>query len=246
MWESLGEAYEKRGSLLAGLKAFLRAVELEPTNLFCRYKVASLQNVLGEEAQSLAAFEALLAEAPKYLPALQGLGQARFAHAQSLLGQGLIGSAVDSLAAALECVLRALAIAQGFACLWKLLGDVCVYTHHLPEDQRQRLDRFLTLEAGVAGPAPRTFPSLLGLGAFAFYTCTRLRPSGEAYGDVALCLWHQHRLSSLAAPSSDPATPPSPLLLAALTAGKHAVALSPENPLLWTTLGTVAAAAKVG
>ena len=235
VWQLLGEAYSERGSYQAALKAFLRALELSPSSLFCRFNVAALEHILGDEDLAIAKLEQLVAEAPKYLPALLELGKAYFAKAQDQNKEGLAGSAADSIALALKSVQAALVITQDFQCLWKLLGDICSFTYMLPAVHTARIvyDKQVGTQA---------VDSLLGLGALAFYRCTKLSSGAEAWSDVAVNLAYQYQSVEM---RNSPENVKKAILAAATTAVKKALAIEAQNPNIWNTLGVVSALSKV-
>ena len=67
-WQLLGSAYHARSGYVAALAAYGRALELSPTLTFPKMEIATLHERLGNTAEAINHFDALLALNPQYVP----------------------------------------------------------------------------------------------------------------------------------------------------------------------------------
>ncbi|KAK9840650.1 hypothetical protein WJX81_006942 [Elliptochloris bilobata] len=223
-WEGLGAAYQALGRLTAALKAYGRALELDPGRGYCHAQSGAVQMALGAHVPAAASFAAALALVPGHPPALLGAGQALLAAAQQHLVQGAPGLAAAELA---EAAGQASECAQRFGKLgaaWKLLGDT-----HLamawtgfplsPGDASievsngkpaawhgQARDEYPSPAAGVSAPAPKQRAKALLAGwhariravleaRHAYAVALHLAPEeAGAWGDLALAYFTEAQL----------------------------------------------------
>nr|CAD7203299.1 unnamed protein product [Timema douglasi] len=132
-WESLADAYYARGAYTAALKSYQRVVELSPGAVYPAYQIASINQLIGLYKESVQQFKELVANNPKYVPALKGLGEAWLCLARNYKTRQLIGCCKDSCQHALDSITSALEERRDLSCLWKLLGEVCCLATRLPD-----------------------------------------------------------------------------------------------------------------
>lgn len=129
----LGDAYIARGSYTAALKAFQRALELNPNSIYASYQAAAIKQILGEFAVAAAEFEALIEREPNYLPALKGLADTLLCQADEYLVDGFTGRVVDCCSRAMDVLVKAAQQAPHYSCLWSLLGRISLMLWTIPE-----------------------------------------------------------------------------------------------------------------
>lgn len=74
-WQGLAETYRRQGKYMAALKAFSRAVEIDPSLSYSLYEMANIERMLGETDKAVVHFRSTLQSNPEYLPALKGLAE---------------------------------------------------------------------------------------------------------------------------------------------------------------------------
>ncbi|RVE68406.1 hypothetical protein OJAV_G00090930 [Oryzias javanicus] len=121
-WECLGEAYLKRRSFTAALKAFSRAHQLQPSSIYSVYQAAAIKQTLGKFKEAAAEY-LLITTKQDYVPALKGLGECQLSLAKSLMEDCRDGGAIDLIEKAIQNLFRAVQLRPDLSCLWKLLGD---------------------------------------------------------------------------------------------------------------------------
>ncbi|KAI8576073.1 hypothetical protein K450DRAFT_258770 [Umbelopsis ramanniana AG] len=131
-WEGLAESYLKEGRYTAAMKAFVRARELAPSNVYTSYQVAVVKQKLGLLEEAIVQYSDTLALAeeqqqPVYIPALKGLADAHVLQGRENFQQGFYGRAADSYNAALNACLRGLEI-HPMESFWQLVG--CTFTQY--------------------------------------------------------------------------------------------------------------------
>uniref|UniRef100_A0A3P9KFX9 Tetratricopeptide repeat domain 37 n=1 Tax=Oryzias latipes TaxID=8090 RepID=A0A3P9KFX9_ORYLA len=119
-WECLGEAYLKRRSFTAALKAFSRAHQLQPSSIYSVYQAAAIKQTLGKFKEAAAEY-LLITTKQDYVPALK-LGECQLSLAKSLMEDCRDGGAIDLIEKAIQN-LFAVQLRPDLSCLWKLLGD---------------------------------------------------------------------------------------------------------------------------
>nr|CAD7400214.1 unnamed protein product [Timema poppensis] len=92
-----------------------------------------LVQLIGLYKESVQQFKELVANNPKYVPALKGLGEAWLCLARNYKTRQLIGCCKDSCQHALDSITSALEERRDLSCLWKLLGEVCCLATRLPD-----------------------------------------------------------------------------------------------------------------
>jgi tetratricopeptide (TPR) repeat protein len=131
-WEGLAESYLKEGRYTAAMKAFVRARELAPSNVYTSYQVAVVKQKLGLLEEAIAQYSDTLALAeeqqqPVYIPALKGLADAHILQGKENFQQGFYGRAADSYNAAMDACLRGLEV-HPLESFWQLVG--CAFTQY--------------------------------------------------------------------------------------------------------------------
>lgn len=135
VFECLAEAYYKRGSYTAALKAFKVASELNPMSLYSLYMIACIKQTLSLLSEARDDYKEILKGSPNYVPALKGLGETYVLLAKHHFSQGFNGfngRAKLNCQDALQCLTRAVCHRPDLSCLWKLMGDSCTIIHPLP------------------------------------------------------------------------------------------------------------------
>ncbi|XP_024131356.1 tetratricopeptide repeat protein 37 [Oryzias melastigma] len=121
-WECLGEAYLKRRSFTAALKAFSRAHQLQPSSIYSVYQAAAIKQTLGKFKEAAAEYLQITTK-QDYVPALKGLGECQLSLAKTLMEDCRDGGAIDLIEKAIQNLFRAVQLRPDLSCLWKLLGD---------------------------------------------------------------------------------------------------------------------------
>jgi predicted Zn-dependent protease len=96
-WQSLAESYRCLGKYMASIKAFERALALDASLHYCRYRLAGVRLLLGELDDAVAGFRLLLAGHADNAPARLGLGRALLALARRQSSQGFAERSRDTL-----------------------------------------------------------------------------------------------------------------------------------------------------
>ena len=134
VWECLGEAYSSRGSHTAALKAFERAVELNPRDAaFSRFQTARIKQVTCAFLEASSDYAVLLDEQPDFIPALVGMGETLIQLAREALDRFFNRKAVDLVERAVQTLTQAATLRPDLVCVWKLLGDACTIVREAPD-----------------------------------------------------------------------------------------------------------------
>jgi superkiller protein 3 len=224
-----GEAYIARGSYSAALKAVQRAAELNPQSTYSSYQIASIKQIMGENAEAVIAFEALLKQTPDYVPALKGLAETVLNQASEYLTDGFTGRLVDCCSKALDLLVKASRLNSHLACVWSLLGHVCLLLRSIPEDDFTLLDVPPVLLSDQNSPINKKL--LMEMGPKFFLSALRILPDSAA-------LWHNLALSYESCWMLDQAALAHKSF--ALAAIKKAITLAPKDSSHWDLLGQIA------
>nr|CAD7589451.1 unnamed protein product [Timema genevievae] len=241
-WESLADAYYARGAYTAALKSYQRVVELSPGAVYPAYQIASINQLIGLYNESVQQFKELVANNPKYVPALKGLGEAWLCLARNYKTRQLIGCCKDSCQHALDSITSALEERRDLCCLWKLLGEVCCLAARLPDKVCQlSVSPWLTrsepedaaesvqLDRGkVFELATRCFSQALGLAPNNSFVWHDLAVIYHLHGNYVLELHLKKQYKERA-----------------LAAAKKSVSLNPRNWQHWNVLGVVATSEEI-
>ena len=243
-WELLGDAYAGRGAYVAALNAFEKARSLQDDFVYCSFRIGTIEHVLGNLDEAIASFKPILEQYPRYVPALQGVGEVRLSMARRQLQECLTHAAARNIVLGIEQVVLALQITNQFQCMWKLLGDLCNVSFRVPPE----IMKLQQLPADVHGflKTENQFnetDDILRLGGFAYTTALKyLEPKarGPLLGDLALNLYFRSSRFQVLDPKTE-----SALLSEAITFAKKAVTTNPKSATLWHVLGVVALQMKV-
>nr|CAD7262121.1 unnamed protein product [Timema shepardi] len=199
--------------------------------------IDNYSELIGLYNESVQQFKELVANNPKYVPALKGLGEAWLCLARNYKTRQLIGCCKDSCQHALDSITNALEERRDLSCLWKLLGEVCCLATRLPDKVCQlSVSPWLTrsepddaaesvqLDRGkVFELATRCFSQALGLAPNNSFVWHDLAVIYNLHGNYVseLQLKKQYKERALAA-------------------AKKSVSLNPRNWQHWNVLGVVA------
>ncbi|XP_062310352.1 superkiller complex protein 3 [Osmerus eperlanus] len=240
-WECLGEAYLHRRSFSAALKAFARALQLQPSSIYSLYQTAAIKQTLGNFKEAAAEYSQIVSR-EDYVPALKGLGECLLSLSKGLMEDYRDGGAIDLIQKAILHLFKAVQLRPDLSCLWKILGDVCTTVsavslnraHVLvpgplaglqPADQNHPLDQAQTLRVGE-----RCYGRALKL----------MAEAPSLWYDLGLNYHQQARLlCSTQGEEEDPSSL-SLLLEKAQQCVKKAVMLDSGNHSYWNALGVVA------
>ncbi|XP_067087344.1 superkiller complex protein 3 [Osmerus mordax] len=240
-WECLGEAYLHRRSFSAALKAFARALQLQPSSIYSLYQTAAIKQTLGKFKEAAAEYSQIVSR-EDYVPALKGLGECLLSLSKGLMEDYRDGGAIDLIQKAILHLFKAVQLRPDLSCLWKILGDVCTTVsavslkraHVLvpgplaglqPADQNHPLDQAQTLRVGE-----RCYGRALKL----------MAEAPSLWYDLGLNYHQQARLlCSTQGEEKDPSSL-SLLLEKAQQCVKKAVMLDSGNHSYWNALGVVA------
>ena len=244
-WELLGDAYIGRGSFVAALKAFKQALEIEPSAVYCQYRIGMIHHVLGNLAESVQCHRDVIARAPRYFSALFDLAETLYTMAQQYLDFGQTLRAATCVEEAISSLDQALSITSAYKCVWKLLGDLCTFAHFLPSSAVAAIvigpnltalqnESYNASAVGVPSSSPMSSVHLLQIGALCFRKYIALEESSAVLCDLSANLLYQGG-----------ATKNETLTQTAVEVAQRAVALQPTDSNAWITLGSVCTAAKV-
>ncbi|KAG1145173.1 hypothetical protein G6F37_001194 [Rhizopus arrhizus] len=136
-WEGLAEAYSRAGRFVAALKAFGRAIHLNPSSIHANNERACVQQKIGSLDEAITGFKLTLTLAEKqgksnYIPALSGLAETYLEHAKEDFRLGFFGRAADGCSRVIETCLIGLRQDISVVMLWKLVGDACCFFRQIP------------------------------------------------------------------------------------------------------------------
>ena len=243
-WELLGDAYVGRGGYIAAIRAFRRALELRDDFVYCSFRIASIDHVLGNDDDSIKEYKSILTRFPRYVPAMQGAAEAYYSQSKRLIQEGLTGAASASIIKALDYLVSALRISSHFYSTWKLLGDVCNLSNKVPFEVMLavKLPADLLEFIKTTNQYHET-DHILRLGGLAYANAAKfIEPSkrSDILGDVATNFWHRYnRLKSVNIQNEQG------LLRDGINAVKQALKLRSSATYLWNILGVMCIEAKV-
>ncbi|GAB5589005.1 Superkiller protein 3 [Umbelopsis nana] len=154
-WEGLAESYLKEGRYTAAMKAFTRARELAPNNIYTSYHAALVKQKLGLLDEAIDQYTATLALADEqqqapYIPALKGLADTHLLQAKENFQQGFYGRTAESYNDVLKSCLLAVQT-HPLESFWQLVGSACCqyrsvmsYTHLFAFEELQQLMTLLS------------------------------------------------------------------------------------------------------
>ena len=231
-WLLLGEAYSARGSYLAALKALEKSMEIDPEQPYCIYKAANVEQALGHLPEAIGLYDRVLGMQAKFLPALFSAAEAWFTQAREYLSDSMLGAATEAIQTALSYGAKVLDTSTVFACVWKLIGDICTSVHVLTPELIAKIEIPEIPEIGdKAG-------GLLALGTEAFKRVIAAGQTASGWTDLAASYLYRLKTLAPSAGASDSASSTA-LGAAALDAAKRAVSIDAADPSGWNVLGAV-------
>lgn len=122
---------------MAALKAFGRAIQLNPHSIHANNERAYVQQKIGSLDDAIASFKHTLALGeeqgkPNYIPALSGLAETYLEHVKEDFQQGFFGRAADGCNRVIETCLLGLQQDKSIVMFWKLIGDACCFYRQIP------------------------------------------------------------------------------------------------------------------
>ncbi|KXS10859.1 TPR-like protein [Gonapodya prolifera JEL478] len=147
LWSGLGDAYLHEGKYTAATKAFTRASELEPDNVYPRYKLGLVKQRTRYYEEAVVELSAVAAELGAEAEAeadtdtassalrvgmLQALAACQTELGRDLVAKGVYGRAAETFATALTTALQGHQAAEALQCWAKVVGDSCLAFRGLP------------------------------------------------------------------------------------------------------------------
>jgi superkiller protein 3 len=132
-WEGLGYVYEKQGKYLASLKAFNRAIELDPSLIHSSIEICNIHRILGNLSDSRFHYESLILEHPDHVMAYKGLSDTLFEISKNYFRDGIFVKCALELLKTQSLLRHCSKRIPNFEVIWKNLGDVNSYFYNLPE-----------------------------------------------------------------------------------------------------------------
>lgn len=132
-WQCLADAYFARGSYTSALKCYEKSLEFTENTLYPSLQKANIKKTLGIYNEANEEFKEILLNNEQYLPALKGLSETCICQAWECYRDQRLGTARDHAQSALKHLTLAVKERNNFSCLWKLIGDACLFVTNLPE-----------------------------------------------------------------------------------------------------------------
>uniref|UniRef100_A0A3P9LZF4 Tetratricopeptide repeat domain 37 n=1 Tax=Oryzias latipes TaxID=8090 RepID=A0A3P9LZF4_ORYLA len=237
-WECLGEAYLKRRSFTAALKAFSRAHQLQPSSIYSVYQAAAIKQTLGKFKEAAAEY-LLITTKQDYVPALKGLGECQLSLAKSLMEDCRDGGAIDLIEKAIQNLFRAVQLRPDLSCLWKLLGDASTAVSIVSPNRAQVL-----VPASLAGLDSSSQANrlnqvqMLKVGERCYARALKLMPEAPSlWYDLGLNYYRQ--AASQSALTEENQNSPSQDLEKAQQCLKKSIMMDSGNYSYWNALGVV-------
>ncbi|KAL3133073.1 hypothetical protein ABBQ38_006975 [Trebouxia sp. C0009 RCD-2024] len=255
-WEGLGSAYQSLARLTAALKAYGRAIELEPKRLFSLVQSGLVLLALGNYTEAQGLVQAALEADPQHVSALFAAAQLLLASAKYRIAQGTPGMAAKDLALAARYCQRCSQGRGHLQVVWKLMGDVHLQFHAATppaQDQEHGTEAQGCTHGiaaggngrGKAGALQKALHSWeLRISAMkasrrAYARALHLAPAqGSLWGDVSATFYHEAQLRR-AHPKLDPHQAHH-LRASAEALIRGGLRLEPSSAALWAGLGTCA------
>uniref|UniRef100_W8BBM6 Tetratricopeptide repeat protein 37 n=1 Tax=Ceratitis capitata TaxID=7213 RepID=W8BBM6_CERCA len=190
-WESLGDAYSERGSYNSAIRVFQKILEMNPTNIYAKLKIALIKSIIRMYPEAIVDFDELLSTHPDYLPGLKGAAEAHFGLANNLKQEHLYGRCKEHLQLAMNYLERTFLSLNdhNMFWLWRLTANVFVQTACMPSSLA-----YLEVSGQLAKLEEKT--ALLSrkdlfILASRFYTCAiKLKPNSFIWYEFALCSYY--------------------------------------------------------
>lgn len=250
-YECLGDAYLAYGAHTAALKVFTKAAEINPNALYPLYQIAHIKQMVGENLEAIADYEAVLERDP--IPAVQvvslvGLAEALIADARKSYEQFFHKNVKDDCVRAIPHLMRAASIKPESSSIWKLLGDACSLLFPIPPS----LATF-TVPAKLMDREVEDLQEMvdvdklqvLQLGARCYAVALQIASNDASlWHDLAVNTYLQGHVMERDKGADEAAV--KSLMERSLAALRKSLALEPTSGKIWNSLGLVASHKAVG
>ncbi|CAG9862355.1 unnamed protein product [Phyllotreta striolata] len=135
-WQCLADAYFARGSYISALKCYEKSTEYTENTLYPSLQIANIKHTLRIYDEARCEFMEILSKNERYIPALKGLAETSLNQAWECYRAQRLGTARDHAQSAIDNLIVAVKERNNFSCLWKLIGDTCLFVTNLPEKHR--------------------------------------------------------------------------------------------------------------
>ncbi|XP_023026959.2 tetratricopeptide repeat protein 37 [Leptinotarsa decemlineata] len=228
-WQTLGDAYFARGSYTSALKCYQKAVEFTSNPLYPSLQIANIKKTLGLYKEAKSEFEEILLSNGQYVPALKGLAETFLSLAKECYQDQRLGIARDLAQNAINNLTTAITQRSDFSCLWKLIGDSCLFVLKLPE----KYCCIFVSEMLMEGKKLIEREDLYCLATSCYCKSISLaKDNSSVWFDLATC-YLEHALHTTNDEKRDL------LLTYAKAAAKHCVSMDPSNWQHWNLLGNI-------
>ena len=237
-WEGLATAYESQGRLLAALKSFLKAIQLNSRSFYALIKTANLYVLLGQPANAAEYYRQILKFNPYYPPALIGCSKALIYSAIDAIQNGSLSTAWmildDSIDLAAKCTNLKNA-AHPFVSAWKVLGDSFLLKRY-----GYGLETEFKNSDAINAISEHTNSRLKSIrdARCAYSKALHLYPnSGSAWYDVACTYYHDKELRKVCSTMSNSEIDSEKLASKTERFLVGALNIHPESAKIWASLG---------
>eukprot|EP01102_Stenamoeba_stenopodia_P019984 TRINITY_DN7652_c0_g1_i1.p1 TRINITY_DN7652_c0_g1~~TRINITY_DN7652_c0_g1_i1.p1 ORF type:complete len:773 (+),score=181.22 TRINITY_DN7652_c0_g1_i1:540-2858(+) len=226
-WQALAESYLHLAKFMAAMKAFARTVELDPTNVYSIYQLATIKNLLKMHEEAIQDFENLLKSSSDYLPAFKGLGDAHLALARQASMNGDYKQASHHLQQGELYASKCLSSSDGgnqLQCVYKLLADLHLCYSQTPLPDYKTKQEILKHRVEHLDKAASNLRQAIDI-----------QPSiASIYYDLGIT--NYHRLLTYSASNKQET---KKFRNKAAVNFKKAITLEPHNSMFWIALGVV-------
>ncbi|EFA76905.1 tetratricopeptide-like helical domain-containing protein [Heterostelium album PN500] len=223
-WRGIGECYRRQTKYIASLKALSHAETLlNQTNEKVpelNYQIAVLNKILGLNDEAVIEFDQVLSQLGKHLPSLKGKAECLFQLAKHYHSNGSSRMALQSLESAETTIQLAIEQDSKIFCLWKLLGDISTFYHHIALQGMNSLDVQQKLQQG----------------ADAYLKCQHNNNRSSTLKDLAINHYYQYLCCSSNGPESEKK---QTVLRSAIKFISVAINLSSTDYSLWNLMGVI-------
>ncbi|KAK7074327.1 hypothetical protein SK128_021742 [Halocaridina rubra] len=249
-YECLGDALLARGAHTAALKVFKHAAELRPNAVYPLYQIAHLKQIVGENLEAIADYEAVLKRHP--IPAVEvvsliGLAEALIASARKHYEQFFHVNMKEACVRAIGLLFKAAHMKPSCTTPWKLLGDACTLLFTVPSSIATFSIPAMLLEREIEDIELRVEVDklqILQLGARCYGLSINMKKDdSNLWHDLGVNTYFQGLVVDSNGGKEDEV---KDLLLRAIRSLKKSLELDPSNTRLYNSLGVVAAHNAVG
>lgn len=246
-WEALGASYQPQGRLTAALKAYGRALELEPSRVYSLIQSGNLHLALGTPSKALECHEKALDIDPAHPAALLGAAEALSISAGGNIHVGALTAAAIELDKATAYALQCARSHSTLVSAWKQLGDVLLLHRCAPppdevqgvHDEKRDVEQ--TPIDGKLAAWRRRLESVRG-SRRAYAKALHLSPNtAPAWQDAAATFYHEAQLQrDLPTEQRHPIQAINTCSATCERLLRGALRLDPEASGLWLALGVSA------